>query len=225
MLKRKILRDEFLFTRQNIYNQKLNNNVTKQFNEIHNPVKPKPKVDTSTISDTITDSQGLENAYSHGDYYIHGKTMYIAGSHTAKDWYDDVTKIPAWGDLRNSTRYQNVNKALKENPQVTDLRAHSLGGSVALELQKNLDNITSTRTYGAPVFDITGKESNNADRYRNWFDPFSAFDRSAVKSVKWNALESTSLTHDYSNIGNNFTSSFERPVSSINPDGSTSLIG
>ena len=102
-------------------------------------------------------------SYQHGDYYIHGAIMYIAGSHTAKDWYDDVTKIPAWGDLRSSTRYQAAKAALMENPQVKIVIGHSLGGSVALELV-----ITSSRTYVAPVWEPLGKESNNADRYRNW---------------------------------------------------------
>ena len=101
------------------------------------------KVDTSYITDTITDAQGLENAYSHGDYYIHGSTMYIAGSHTGKDWYDDVTKVPAWGDVRNNTRYQAAREALLDNPQVHTTIGHSLGGSVALELEKNYSHITS----------------------------------------------------------------------------------
>ena len=89
------------------------------------------------ITDEITDAQGLERAYQHGDYYIHSDRMYIAGSHTAKDWYDDVTKIPVWEDLRESTRCQAVKAALMENPQVKRTVGHSLGGSVALELDKN----------------------------------------------------------------------------------------
>ena len=149
--------------RNNIYNQRVDNNVTKQFREIQNSIEK-----TEYITDEITDAQGIERAYQQGDYYIHGDTMYIAGSHTAKDWYDDVTKIPVWGDLRNSTRYQAARDALMENPQIKNVIGHSLGGSVALELEKNYENITSSRTYGAPVFDITGSESNNADRYRNW---------------------------------------------------------
>ena len=70
-----------------------------------------------------------------------------------------------------------------------------------------------------------GSESNKVDRYRNWFDPVNMFDRSAVKSVKWNPLESISLTHDYSNIATDFTSSELVPVSSENPGGSISLLG
>ena len=98
---------------------------------------------TEYSTDEITDAQGIERAYQQGDSYIHGDTMYIAGSHTAKDWYDDVTKIPVWGDLRNSTRYHAARDASMENPQVKRTIGHSLGGSVALELEKNYENITS----------------------------------------------------------------------------------
>ena len=64
--------------------------------------------------DQITDSEGLQRAYTQGDYYVHGRTMFIAGSHTARDWFDDFTKVPAWGDLRNSERYQKVLSEFKQ---------------------------------------------------------------------------------------------------------------
>ena len=166
----------------------------------------------------------MEGAYKHVDYYIHGDTMYIASSHTAKYWYDDVTKIPVWGDLRNSTRYKAAQDALMENPQVKTVIGQSLGGGVALELQRNYEHITSSRTYGAPVWNPIGSESNNYDRYRHRFDPVSMFDRSAVKSVKWNPFEASSLTHDYSNIAKQ-SSSAQAPAASTSPDGGISLIG
>ena len=73
-----------------------------------------------------------------------------------------------------------------------------------MELQKIYpDRIKKSRTYGAPVMDLLGSESQNVDRYRNWLDPVSAFDRGAKKSIKWNVLDSGSLTHDYSNIAEN----------------------
>ena len=78
--------------RNNIYNQRVDNNVTKQFRGIHNPIQ-----NTEYITNEITVAQGLERAYADGNYYTHGDTMYIAGSHTTKDWYDDVAKIPVWG--------------------------------------------------------------------------------------------------------------------------------
>ena len=51
------------------------------------------------------------------------------------------------------------------------------------------------------------------------------FDRSAVKSVKLNPFEASTLTHDYSNIAKDFTSSAQVPAASTNPDDSLSLIG
>jgi len=61
--------------RNNMYDKKVENSVTKQFRDIHNPMK-----NTEYITDAITDAQGLERAYQHGDYYIHADTMCIAGS-------------------------------------------------------------------------------------------------------------------------------------------------
>ncbi len=54
--------------------------------------------------DQTSDSEGLKRAYKHGDYYIHGETMFIARSHTARDWFGDFTKIPVWGDLKDLER-------------------------------------------------------------------------------------------------------------------------
>jgi pimeloyl-ACP methyl ester carboxylesterase len=174
----------------------------------------------------ISDKTGLERAYSQGDAYAYGNTLYIAGSHTAKDWYDDVTKVPVWGDLRNATRYQQAEKALKANPNITNVVGHSLGGSVALELQKNHAGLSS-RTYGAPVWDPLGRDRSggaHVDRYRNFLDPVSILDRSATNSVKWNPLDSKSLTHDYSNIATNYKTGGNQSAKGwTNPDNSVSL--
>ena len=51
--------------------------------------------------------------------------------------------------------------------------------------------------------DSLGSESENVDRYRNLVDPVSISDRGAKKSIKWNVLDSGSLTHDYGNIADN----------------------
>ena len=179
--------------------------------------------------DAITDATGLSRAYEQGDTYAYGDTLYVAGSHTAKDWYDDVTKVPFWGDLRNSTRYQEAEKALKANPNIKNVVGHSLGGSVVLELQKNHPNLNS-RTFGAPVWDPMSVDNKykgftgQVDRYRNALDPFSIFDGSAKTSVKWNPFNSYSFTHDYSNIAENFkTGGNDKAYGWQNPDGTTSL--
>ncbi len=62
--------------------------------------------------------------------------MFIAGSHTARDWFDDFTNVPAWGDLKHSERYQKTLEEFRNQEQVDTVVGHSLGGSVSLELQK-----------------------------------------------------------------------------------------
>ncbi len=102
--------------------------------------------------DTISDSEGLQRAYQDGNYHLHGKTLYIAGSHTARDWFDDFTKIPIWGDLKNSDRYQKVLGFFQNRGEIDTVVGHSLGGSVALEFQKNCpDKVKKTRLVG-PCF-------------------------------------------------------------------------
>ena len=42
----------------------------------------------------ITDATGIERAMHNGDTPVIGNTIYIGGSNSHKDWYDDVTQIP-----------------------------------------------------------------------------------------------------------------------------------
>lgn len=191
------------------------NNLINEFKEVHAPIK-------EYVYNKISEAEGLEKAYAHGDYFIHGKTMYVAGSHTKKDWYDDVTKVPDWGDLRQSTRYQAAEKALKENPQVSHVVGHSLGGSVALQLEQDYPNqIKTSRTYGAPVLDAW--KGGNPERYRHYGDPVSILDRSAKSSIKLNPTSSMSLTHDYSEMAGKFASTEEKPADTENPEGKSSI--
>ena len=202
------------YTQSRNFNEK-RNNLINEFKQVHSPIK-------EYVYNKISEAEGLEKAYAHGDYFIHGKTMYIAGSHTTKDWYDDVTKVPDWGDLRQSTRYQAAEKALKENPQVTHVVGHSLGGSVALQLEKDYSNqIKTSRTYGAPVLDAW--KGGNPERYRHYADPVSILDRSAHMSVKLKPTSSMSLTHDYSEMAGKFTSTEEKPADTENPEGTSSI--
>lgn len=173
---------------------------------------------SATLRSKISDAEGLRRSYKQGDYHIENNTMYVAGSHTAKDWWDDITKVPFYGDLRKSTRYQAVDKVLGENPNIEYLVGHSLGGSVVLELQKQYpDRGFKTRTYGAPVFDpdisgtrIIGESLKKltdktykplvVERYRNVFDPVSIFDSDAKKSFSWNPITGLAGAHGYDNI-------------------------
>ena len=43
-----------------------------------------------------TDAEGMDRAYQQGDVYGEDEKMFVAGSHTPTDWFDDLTKIPQW---------------------------------------------------------------------------------------------------------------------------------
>ena len=88
-------------------------------------------------SGRITDAEGLSRAYQQGDAYAHGKTLYIAGSHTSQDWVDDLTRIPFWrpmfGGAKGIHRYQMAQQAARATAPDTVV-GHSLGGAVARQL-------------------------------------------------------------------------------------------
>jgi hypothetical protein len=148
------------------------------------------------------DEEGLEKAYGDetatGVYYDPAtRTEYIKGSVTKQDWIDDATKIPFWGDTRNAERYHEADKAYwdlgAQGKPVDRVVGHSLGGSVALQMQQD-KGISRSRTFGAPVVDLKPFDRlyNNADRYRHPLDPVSVLDRGA----KWGPFKPYS--HGYS---------------------------
>ena len=129
------------------------------------------------------DEAGLTKAYqdpSGVSYDPTSRTEYVRGTTTPRDVYDDFTKIQAWGNLQDSDRYQKADKSyydlVNSGKPVDRIVGHSLGGSVALELQGQHD-IPKSRTFGAPVFDLFPKAGQ--DRYRHPLDPVSVFDRGA----------------------------------------------
>ena len=141
------------------------------------------------------DEAGLVNAYkdatSTGIYYDPAtKTEYVKGSVTGRDFYDDFTKIPMWGNTRDSERYQQADAAYEDlqasGKPVDRIVGHSLGGSVALQMQKD-HQIPKSRTFGAPVVDLKpfGRFYGDAERYRHVFDPVSILDRGA----KWGKVK------------------------------------
>ena len=125
---------------------------------------------------------GLNKAYNnHNKIHVEGDTLYIAGTSNLKDVYDDVTKIPFYGSITDSTRYNLAKTALDSNPHITNLVGHSLGGSVALQFQQNNAKYKTT-TYGAPVLQIGTKQGN---RFRFPFDPVSYLDNGALTVDKF----------------------------------------
>jgi hypothetical protein len=129
------------------------------------------------------DVAGLEAAYKNplGTAYDPAtQTEYVKGSSTARDWFDDVSLIP-FGNTASAQRYKQAEKAYNDlqasGQPVKRIVGHSLGGSVALEMQKT-HHIPSSRTFGAPAFDLNSRQ--NPERYRHPLDIFSVMDRGAT---------------------------------------------
>ena len=156
----------------------------------------------------ITDKAGLEKAYGReSKLYTHGDTLYIAGTSSLQDVWDDL-KIP-FNMTDQSMRYRKATSLLKVNSNIQNVVGHSLGGSVALELQKNFpDRKFKSNTYGAPVLSITGADN----RFRNVFDPVSFLDRGAGNSVNVGLNP-----HTYSNFEKNKVSNKTFKTFTYNP--------
>jgi len=158
------------------------------------------------------DEYGMQKAYEDlpntGTYYDpKTKTMYVRGSQTGRDWEDDFTRVPAWGNSRDIEMYGNASKAydklISEGKPVDRVVGHSLGGSVALQLQKDKD-IPLSRTFGAPVLDFDPGITHKvlADRFRHPLDPVSMLDRNA----KWGPLKG------YPHMYGGFKETFDEPA-------------
>ena len=115
---------------------------------------------------------------------------------------DNVLPCGSFGDSTTTSRYKAAETALTYNPNITRAVGDSLGGSVALELQKQHPKF-KVRTYGAPVVDLKGavQPSWNTDieRYRNFGDPFSMFDSSTHTTFYPQFYYPKVLTHQYQN--------------------------
>ena len=129
----------------------------------------------------ISDSEGLSRAYNApNSIYVDGNKMYIAGTHNLGDVVDDL-KIPLH-DVQNTMRYKEATTVLNNSPDVDTIISHSLGSSVAAEINKQNNNQFKTRMYGSPFIDFSFNPSRNPNniRFRHPGDIFSMFDTGAV---------------------------------------------
>ncbi len=97
----------------------------------------------------------------------------------------DWTKLPM-GTFNKSKIYKNAEKALIDNPEITQVIGHSAGGSAALQLERDYSNKNLTSvTYSAPVFSIAnikqivGKQEDKPMRFFHPGDLVSSMDMNA----------------------------------------------
>ena len=170
----------------------------------------------------MPDEEGLQKAYATDKgIYTFGNRMFIAGTRDLNDVKDDVLRIPAWGSSRTIQRYKDAKDELMKHPEVNQITGQSLGSSVALQLQKDYKHIQGTRTYGAPAWDY--KEETTNDRFRNYGDPISYFDKHANTTTDYSVYNPL-VNHGYTSLGKNFETTKTVPIESKNPDGSTSIV-
>lgn len=204
------------YVQSHIHNQQRIRNLANGFPEaidrkqllIHQPKK------NQHTDRPITDEEGLNRAYDAKELvHVHGDTLYIAGTtftnpHTGmpslQDVYDDIYRIPFWGDLRNSARYKTADATMKANPNIKRVVGHSLGGSTALELAKNYD--VETTTYGAPVLELPTmpwqkKPIKPPERYRHSGDPISFFDAGAKTEPSWGVKPTLGMQNPHTYTG------------------------
>jgi hypothetical protein len=105
-------------------------------------------------------------------------------------------------DYNKRLNYDEVkDKALEQNPNVKNLVGHSLAGSVILEKQINNPGQFQTTTYNAPVLQMSSMPQGN--RYRNFYDPVSMFDKGAKSQFKsYNPV----TAHSYHNQPDGYSS-------------------
>ena len=128
---------------------------------------------------------GLDFAYMNKDNYLHSNddTLFIAGTQTGRDWYDNIKNIP-FGDITKNKRYKDADDHLKNNPNINRLVGHSAGGNIALELQKNYPNKNyKVVTYGSPIvsLDPFKENKNNVESFKHNGDPIASLDMYANK--------------------------------------------
>ena len=129
--------------------------------------------------------EGLDFAYMNKDNYLHSndETLFIAGTQTGQDWYDNIKNIP-FGDITKNKRYKDADDHLKNNPNINRLIGHSSGGNIALALQKNNpDKNYQVVTYGSPIvsLDPFKENKNDIESFKHNGDPIASLDMYANK--------------------------------------------
>ena len=84
----------------------------------------------------ISDEEGLKRAYETRDgLYQHYNKLFIAGTKDPIDFVDDL-KLPLNDTLNNTTRGKTADAYYRSHHEIDTVIGHSLGGSVALSLEK-----------------------------------------------------------------------------------------
>ena len=83
----------------------------------------------------IEDRVGLDKAYADPHkVFMEGDSLFVAGMISMDDVADDICLL--FNFTRGTQRFIDAERVLKANPKHRYITGHSLGGAVALELQR-----------------------------------------------------------------------------------------
>ena len=152
-------------------------------------------------NNNINDQTGLKKAYNNTTdnglyYHPDNRTLYIAGTKDLpQDVMDDLF-IP-FRMVSHSKRYKTANDYIQRNGYLIDkVVGHSLGGAVAMELNKSDYKRWKVRTYNAPLMSWNLNTDPNVERYRSSNDVVSMLDRGANLHVNKNSFNHL-YNHEY----------------------------
>ena len=167
----------------------------------------------------LTDTQGLKLAYENPEgIYQNGSILYIAGTKSGKDVYDDL-KLPLY-KTQQTKRYKDVDKFIKDGTievdgkkltGITDIISHSLGSAVGQQINNDYGNIFRSRSYGSPFVSSQRPEDTGTNlRIRKAGDPVSMFENATINLNRssLNPLEN----HSYADIANVSNKAGNEPI-------------
>ena len=136
-----------------------NEGVLYEAPNTRNKINEEVKEELAGTETFLTDTQGLRLAYeSPNRIYRNGSILYIAGTKSGRDVYDDL-KLPLY-QTQQTKRYKDVDKFVKDGTievddkkkltGITDIISHSLGSAVGQQINNDYGNIFRSRSYGSP---------------------------------------------------------------------------
>ena len=153
----------------------------------------------------ISDEEGLKRAYDTKDgLYQHYNKLFISGTKDPIDFVDDL-KLPFNDTLNMTTRGRTADKYYRSHHEIDTVIGHSLGGAVALSLEKqykkegnNPYGIVQSKTFGSPT--VSANFTNNNNRIRYFGDPISALDFGSTTVMPSLGFRWKNSAHSYKDL-------------------------
>ena len=155
----------------------------------------------------ITDEEGLKRAYDTQDgLYQHCNKLFIAGTKNFPGDHIDDLKLPLDDTLNKTKRGRDADAYYRSHHEVDTVIGHSLGGAVALSLEKqykkegnNPYGIIQSKTFGSPTVSAN-LSGTNPNRIKYFGDPISALDLNATTVMPSIGFRFNNSAHSYKGL-------------------------